>query len=185
MAAVLDERMLETILDEPVAWPNLSQAATITGLSKGTLSKQAQASRITTELRGFGHAERVLPPREVLRIGSAYRRVPQDALIERLTTFLAERLHVDTRLVQRVLRALVETTAFDDSEPGPGGTGSGDEHVEPPGWLTEVERLREHPEALAGTLSFTSPDDVIGTIELGRSVDAPSETDLAAWNVTC
>jgi hypothetical protein len=75
MSTVIDERALQIALDEPTAWPNLTQTATITGLSKGTLSKQAQARRISSEVRGFGQAERVVPPKEVLRIGYAYHRI--------------------------------------------------------------------------------------------------------------
>ncbi|GAC1641910.1 MAG: hypothetical protein NVS4B2_31480 [Chloroflexota bacterium] len=183
MVTVLDEKALQTALEEPTIWPNLTQAATITGLSKGTLSKQAQARRISSEVRGFGHAERVVPPREVLRIGHAYRRISQETLIERLATFLVGRLSVDVPLVQHVLQALMESigpgpspSRSDLSQPG----GAADE-LEPPKWLTDVERLRENPHALAGTIAFTSADDVIGTLELGPSVDDLSEADVVAW----
>lgn len=48
---------------------------------------------------------------------------------------------------------------------------------EVPAWLVEVERLRKNPAALAGGVSFTSPDDLTGRIDLGSSVDKPADED--------
>jgi hypothetical protein len=183
MSTIIDERAVLSALDEPTTWPNLTQVASITGLSKGTLSKQAQARRITFEVRGFGHAERVVPPKEVLRIGYAYHRISQETLIERLARFLVGKLSVDTPLVQRVLRTLMESMVSSPapSRPNPSQSKGATDKLEPPTWLTEVERLRENPQALAGAITFTSVDDVIGPIELGPSVDESSAVDVAAW----
>lgn len=181
---VIDERDLQEALCEPVFWPNLSQSAGITGLSKGTLSKQAHARKITSAVRGFGHAERVLPPEEVLRIGYSYRRISEATLIDRLATFLSGRLATDVNLVQRFLWTCMETAAYHRAQAHSRlrGPSSASDNFEAPSWLIEVEHLRENPHALEGTLSFTSADDLIGTIQLGPSIDDPSRIDLAAWN---
>ena len=191
MPVALDERAVQTALGEPTAWPNLSQAAALTGLSKGMLSKQAHAGKIASEVRGFGRGERVLPPDEVLRIGYSYRRMPQSMLIERLAQFLGGRLSVDTDLMQRVLRNIVETAGQGQSQAlkedsmvngAPAQeTNSTATTDGTPKWLLEVERLRGNPAALAGTLSFTTADDLIGALELGPSVDEPAGTDPVAW----
>lgn len=192
MSAVIDEITVRTALSEPISWPNLSQAAGITGLSKSTLSKQAQAGKITSEALGFGRGERVLPPAEVLRIGYRYHRISQAMLVERLARFLSTRLSIDANLAQQVLWALMGTVCRgqnldrvgDSSQnfPTSGGTTSLETRVETPNWLLEVEHLREDLSPLKGMLSFTSANDPIGTIDFGPSIDEPIGADLTAWN---
>ncbi len=187
---MIDDTALRAALVEPTAWPNLSQAARITGLSKGTLSKLAQAGKITSNVLGFGRGERVLPPAEVLRIGYRYRRISQAMLVERLAMFLSVRLFIDASLAQQVLWTLANVASRDQTHDRPGDSSeefptplaatSLETNGEIPSWLLEVECLRQDRMSLTGTLSFTSAGDLIGTIELGPSIDEPTKADLAA-----
>lgn len=183
MPVLVDEETVRTGLDEPAVWPDLSQAASIIGLTKSTLSKRASAGQIEYRVLGFGRGRHVLSPREILRIGRRYHRVPEETLVERLAAFLSPHLGTEPHVVYRVLlRDLDETVAghtlstsqkesptspeLEARQPAPGS-----EPREMPKWLLEVDGLRENPDVLAGCFSFVSPDDLTGHIHLGPSVD--------------
>lgn len=178
---MIDETTLRAALSEPTAWPNLSEAAGITGLSKGTLSKQAQAGNFASQVLGFGRGERVLPPDEVLRIGERYHRISRAILIQRLARFLSTRLDIDPGVAQRAVWALVDTETRKRIETSCADLDARNATLDPgddpgiPNWLLEVERLRADPTTLSGTMFFTSPDDLIGTIDLGPSIDEQVE----------
>jgi hypothetical protein len=188
----LDERSVLSALDERANWPNFAEAANIVGLSKGTLSKRAQSGQIEYEVLGLGQGRHVLSPQEVLRIASRYQRVPRATVIDRLARFLSAHVRADPGLLRRVLWRLAEGASAGtpilerevaaqsnlSSAPSPEGPETRDET---PVWLLEVERLRADPAALAGTLSFASADDLIGTFELGPSVDEDGAFHVGAW----
>jgi hypothetical protein len=192
MPASLNERDVQTALAEPAVWPNLSQAARMIGLTKSTLSKQAHAGRIEYEVVGLGQGPHVLPPLEVLRIGSRYRRVPEETLVDRLADFLTPRLHTDSSVIRHVLRRILDNAASH------GTSEAGDEtmvsrpqegrvslhspaHDDHTAWFFEVEDLRANPAALAGAISFVSPEDTVGQIRLGRTIDDVSDVGAMDW----
>jgi len=188
----LDERSVLAALNERSNWPNFSQAAHMVGLSKGTLSKRAQYGQIEYEVLGLGQGRHVLSPREVLRIATRYQRVPEATVVERLARFLLPMVRADPDVLRRVLWHLAESASAGtpsreragtaqhslSGSPSPAGPETRDEM---PQWLLEVERLRANPAALAGTLSIASAEDLIGTIELGPSVDEDGAVRVGAW----
>ena len=194
MPALQEERTIQAALGEPGVWPNMSQAAGIVGLTKSTLSKHAGAGHIDYEVLGLGRGYYVLPPREVLRIGSRYHRLPADALVDRLTKFLQPRLGAESDLLRRVLSRILD----DIDEGALSGSRETPERVDPresgraiprternsaPMWLLEVERLRDDPAGLTGRFSFVSPDDTVGHIRLGAPVDDVAGVTSANWQV--
>lgn len=194
MSTLVDEWSVRSRLDEPSVWPNLSQAAGIVGLSKGTLSKQVHAGRIAHEVLGFGQGRHVFSPREVLRIGCLYRRVPPATVVERLAAFLGSRLEADSSMIERVLWQLMQSLVSDrqpsertgrveGTSSGASASGPRDAEESMPSWLAEVEQLRANPSLLAGTVSFPPGDDLIGAIQLGPSVDEPGDAELAERQV--
>lgn len=194
MSTKRDERDVQAALAEPAFWPNLSQAAGIVGLTKGTLSKQAHAGHIEYRVLGLGRGLLVLPPAEILRLGNRYQRVPAATLVARLSDFFAPRLCADSEVMQRVLRHILDgvvscgTTKSVDQT---GGVGVQEERrpmsnsapEAPPAWFSEVEELRANPVALAGAVTFVSHDETVGRIRLGQPIDDMPAPGSSNWEV--
>lgn len=98
--------------DDCTVWTSLSDVAAMLELSKGTLSKQAQRGRVDFVVLGLSRGKRVVPPREVLRLGRVYRRVPISALKEKLAAYAAGRMSLDAHVL---LRELDEMDQGDDA----------------------------------------------------------------------
>lgn len=171
MPVLLDEQAVYTALAEPSVWPDLSQAAGMVGLTKSTLSKRANAGQIEYKVLGLGRGRHVLSPWEVLRIGSRYRRLPEDTIVERLTTFLSLRLGTESHVVHRALLHLLDKKTGTVRPPERRLPAPDPDSSDVPAWLIDVEEFRENPVELAGCFSFVSPDDIIGHIRLGVPID--------------
>lgn len=154
--------MKSQVWDDDAVWPSFSEVATMLELSKGTLSKQAQRGRIDFVVLGLGRGKHVVPPREVLRLGRIYRRVPIAALKEKLAASAAARACLDARGLLRELDDMDVGDHADNTDRGR------DAMEQAPGWISEVDRLVLHPELLIGTLRFVKPDEVRGVARLGR-----------------
>lgn len=158
--------MVTEVWEDQAVWPNFSEVAAMLELSKATLSKQAQNGRIAFSVLGFGQGRHVVPPREVLRLSRVYRRAPLSVVQERLALYLSARTAVDAAILLNELRAVVDADSDGDTR-----YTRGDEPLSAPRWLLNVDYLTAHPEALAGTLSFVSLDEVQGMARLGGRLD--------------
>ena len=158
--------MITEVWEDEAVWPSFSEVASILSLSKATISKQARNGRIAFSILGFGRGRHVVAPREVLRLGHVYRRAPLSVVQERLAAHLASRATVDVGALRDELRAVADSITDADTE-----RPSNDEPAPVPPWLYNVDHLVAHPEALAGTLAFVSPDELGGMARLGGRID--------------
>jgi len=122
------------------------------GLNKATLSRHASHGDIAFQPVGFGRGK-AIPPEEVLRLGSIYRRVPLPDLRHNLASFVAERAHAN---VETVGHSLEELTVNEEAG-GQGGTaamrrGAGTARV--PEWMLEFERLSTSSSAQGDAYTF-------------------------------
>jgi len=149
------------VWQEEGSWPNLSTVAQLLGVSKATLSKQAQGGRVAFVVLGLGRGTHVVPPREVLRLGQAYRRVPPAILKQRLAAWAARQSQVPADILLRELDQIEDTEAVvqDRGE---------DMTALAPAWMTNVDHLLAHPDLLTGTLILAVPDELGGQAVLGQ-----------------
>lgn len=186
MPTLVDEQDVRQALDEPAVWPNLSQAAGIIGLTKSTLSKHASAGEIEYRVLGLGRGRYALAPGEVLRIGRRYHRIPDETIVDRLTTFLMPRLQAESNLIRRALCLTMERVVSRETFGRSGPDGRGQRVSQPrqstvPAWLSNVEPLRTEPTALAGHFSFASSEDVVGQIRFGPLIDDVEDVTRTDW----
>ena len=158
--------MITEVWEDEAVWPNFSEAAWILSLNKATISKQARNGRIAFSVLGFGRGTHIVSPREVLRLGRVYHRAPLPVVQERLARHLASRTAVAADVLLNELRDVTDTIAAVDTE-----RPASDEPAPVPPWLLNVDHLVAHPEALAGTLAFVSPDELRGMARLGGRLD--------------
>jgi len=158
--------MITKVWEDEAVWPNFSEVASILSLSKATISKQARNGRIAFSVLGFGRGNHIVSPREVLRLGRVYHRTPLPVVQERLARHLASRTAVDADALLNELRDVADAIANADTE-----SPMSDEPEPVPPWLLNVDHLVAHPEALAGTLAFVSPNELRGMARLGGRLD--------------